>query len=408
MVNQLRKFSARIAELSQPLQALLSTKQSWVWGSRQEQEFAQIKVELTPVLALYDPQAPTKVSADASSYGLGAVLLQQVGYKWKPIAYTSRSMSDTEKRYAQIEKEALAVTWSCDKFSNYILGCHFGIKTNHKPLVPLLSTKNLDNLPPRVLRFQLRLARYNYDIQHVPGKLLYTADTLSRAPVKDVYSLQLQDEVELFIESVADNLPASSKQLEPYKRAQSADSVCSRLKEYCLFSWPKREEIEPELIPYWKARSFLTLKDELLLYGSRIVIPTSLREETMEKVNAGHQGIERCRLRVNSSVWWPGIVKQVTEMIRRCSVCAREAAPKREPLIISPLPDYPWQVIGTDLFELKGASYLLVVDYFSRYPEIAKLTSTTSQAVITVLKSIFARHGIPEVIRSDNGPQYAS
>ena len=77
-------------------------------------------------------------------------------------------------------------------------------------------------------------------------------------------------------------------------------------------------------------------------------------------------------------------------------------------MIISPLPDYPWQVIGTDLFELKGASYLLVVDYFSRYPEIAKRTSTTSQAIITVLKSIFARHGIPEVIRSDNGPQYAS
>ena len=229
MVNQLGKFSPRIAELSQPLRELLSTKQSWVWGSSQEQAFAQIKVELTQptVLALYDPQAPTKVSADASSYGLGAVLLQQVGDKWKPVAYASRSMSDTEKRYAQIEKEALAVTWSCDKFSNYILGRHFDIETDHKPLVSLLSTKNLDHLPPRVLRFRLRLARYNYDIQHVPGKLLYTADTLSRAPVKEMYSLQLQDEVELFIESVADNLPASTKQLEAYKRAQSADSVCS-------------------------------------------------------------------------------------------------------------------------------------------------------------------------------------
>lgn len=173
-------------------------------------------------------------------------------------------------------------------------------------------------------------------------------------------------------------------------------------------SWPKREEIEPELIPYWRVRSFLTLKDELILYGSHIVIPTSLREEMMEKVHAGHQGIERCHLRVNSSVWWPGIVKQVTEMIQQCYVCAQEAAQKREPLIISLLLDYPWQVIGTDLFELKGASYLLIVDYFSRHPEIAKLTSTTSQVVIIVLKSIFARHGIPEVIQSDNGPQYAS
>ena len=84
----------------------------------------------------------------------------------------------------------------------------------------------------------------------------------------------------------------------------------------------------------------------------------------MEKVHAGHRGIERCRLRVNSSVWWPGVVKQVTEKIQQCSVCAREAPPKKEPLMISLLLDYPWQVIGTDLFELKGDSYLLVVDYF--------------------------------------------
>ena len=97
--------------------------------------FAQIKMELTQptVLALYDPQAPTKVSADASSYGLGAVLLQQVGDKWKPVAYAYPSMSDTEKRYAQIEKEALAITWLCDKFFNYILGHHFDIETDHKP-----------------------------------------------------------------------------------------------------------------------------------------------------------------------------------------------------------------------------------------------------------------------------------
>ena len=113
MVNQLGKFSARISELSQPLRELLSAKHSWTWGS------GKSKAELSQptVLALYNLKAPTKVSADASSYGLGAVLLQQVEKKWKPVAYASRSMTDTEKRYAQIEKEALAVMWSCDKLS---------------------------------------------------------------------------------------------------------------------------------------------------------------------------------------------------------------------------------------------------------------------------------------------------
>ena len=151
----------------------------------QERAFSQVKAELAKptVSALYDPQAPTKVSSDASSYGLGAVLLQQVDSIWRPVAYASRSMSETERRYAQIEKEALAVTWACDKFAHYVLGRSFQIETDHKPLVPLLSTKQLDNLPPRVLRFRLRLARYDYRIQHVPGKLLYTADVSPQTEV---------------------------------------------------------------------------------------------------------------------------------------------------------------------------------------------------------------------------------
>ena len=221
-------------------------------------------------------------------------------------------------------------------------------------------------------------------------------------------SLELQEEVESFIESVIDSLPASLDRMEAFKKAQSSDPECSRVKEYCLSSWPVKEKVEDDLIPYWKVRNYLTLKDGLLLYGNRIVIPTPLREETLEKVHAGHQGRERCQARIRHSVWWPGVLKQMEAMIQQCPTCAKEATPRKEPLMVSPLPDYPWQVIGTDLFELKGETYLLVVDYFSRYPEIARLSSTTSLAVINVLKSIFARHGIPECVRSDNGPQYSS
>ena len=109
-----------------------------------------------------------------------------------------------------------------------------------------------------------------------------------------------------------------------------------------------------------------------------------------------------------ASVWWPGISSAVQEMIQQSQVCAKDAKPTREPLIPSPLLDYPWQVVVSDLFELHGKQYLLLVDYFSRYPEVVGLPSATSNAVISAIRPMFARHGIPEVLRSDNGPQYAS
>jgi len=412
MANQLGKFSPNLSELSRPLRELLSTRQSWVWGPSQEKSFADIKQELTQpaVLCLYDPDAPVKVSADASSYSLRAVLLQQVGSVWRPVAYASRAMTETERRYAQIEKEALASTWACERFSNYILGRRFLIESDHKPLIPLLNSKQLDDLPPRILRFRLRMARFDYTVHHVPGKFMYTADTLSRAPVSQVDEecLELQTEVEAFLDSVVQSLPATTHQLETYRRAQTEDSVCSKIAEYCQSSWPERRAVDASIIPYWKARSSISLQQGLLLYNQRIIVPSALQEETLHRIHEGHQGIERCRMRTKSSVWWPGIASQITSLIENCPTCAKEAKLRREPLLTTKLPDYPWQVLGSDLFELKGDQYLLVTDYFSRYLEVVKLSSTTSSSIIRALKGIFSRFGIPEVLRSDNGPQYAS
>ena len=146
MVNQLGRFTPNLAQLTQPLRALLRKQAEWIWGPSQSEAFSLVKEELSKAttLALYDPNAHTIVSADASSFGIGAVLLQQSGTQLKPVAYASRSLTDTELHYAQIEKEALATTWACEKFSDYLLGKQFLIETDHKPLVPLLGKKHLD------------------------------------------------------------------------------------------------------------------------------------------------------------------------------------------------------------------------------------------------------------------------
>ena len=123
------------------------------------------------MLAHYSPEKETKVSADASSYGLGGVLLQKDGKDWRPVFYASRSLTETEQRYAQVEKEALAVTWCCEKFSEFLIGLDmFTIETDHKPLLALLKTKHLDEMTPRIQHFRMTMMRFSYQIKHTVGK----------------------------------------------------------------------------------------------------------------------------------------------------------------------------------------------------------------------------------------------
>ena len=117
--------------------------------------------------------------------------------------------------------------------------------------------------------------------------------------------------------------------------------------------------VDPELLPYWRFRDRLTLYEGLILYDNRIVVPPSLQDETLEKIHEGHQGIERCRMRANSCNWWPGMSQSIVRKVQNCQICAKDYVPRREPLIVTPLPEYPWQMIGTDLFEIAGEHYLL-------------------------------------------------
>ena len=140
------------------------------------------------------------------------------------------------------------LVWACEKFSGYILDKRVHLEADHELLVPLLNKTHLDQLPPQVLRFRLRLMRFDYSISHVPGKLLSTADVLSHAPVDEVNTDE--DDTEPMVMSL---LTASNDRLDEYGRQQDADATCLKLKAFCTRGWPKRNEVIGSLSKFWRA-----------------------------------------------------------------------------------------------------------------------------------------------------------
>ncbi|KAL6461067.1 hypothetical protein MHYP_G00310330 [Metynnis hypsauchen] len=376
MANYLAEFLPQLASFTTPLKELLRERNEWCWGDPQKTAFCKLKEELSSpkVLAQYSPERETRVAADASSYGVGAVLTQrQSDGTWKSVTYISRGLSDAEKRYAQIEKEALAVTWACERLVSYLQGLHFTLLTDHKPLIPLLGTRGLDELPPRILRFRLRLLRFCYDIQHVPGKNLITADTLSRAPLSDALTQadqQLEKDVQVFVDTTVASLPVTEARLKQIQEAQAADNTCQKVKHYCLAGWPEIHAVRKDLKHFWQVRAELTLVGNLLLKSDRLVIPLQLRKDILERIHEGHQGISKCRDRAHHSVWWPGLSSEIRLMVENCDICMRHRV--------------------------------------QRYIEVAELKTTSSEVTVRAIKEAFARHGIPDEVVSDNGPQFVS
>ena len=284
-----------LASVTAPLCSLLRKDSEWMWTNQQEMAFQQVKNLLLspPVLAHYSTERETFLATDASNAGLGAVLFQtQDDKSRRPVCYISRSLTDAERNYAVIEKEALAVTWACERLSEYLLGLSFTVETDHKPLVPLMSTTEVAKMPPHIQRFRIRLMRFSPNVTHVPGKNQISADAFSRVlrsgPEKA--DINLVKEAELLAKQAIDSLPALNKQtnkqtkknqqknqqqkttttnnnnnkktkqtnkkrLHEIKELQKSDPETAEIREYCSNGWPTYIPESPLIKQYWTHRT---------------------------------------------------------------------------------------------------------------------------------------------------------
>ncbi len=418
MINFLGQYIPNLQTVMKPLNALMKSDSEFVWGPEQQKSFDEVKDLLTaaPCLACYDPNKPTVVSCDASSYGLGGALLQeQNGDKkdLRPVAFCSRTLTETERGYAQIEKECLACAWVCEKFTKYLMGLgEFQLYTDHKPLIPLIETKDLHRAPSRVQRLLMRLMAFNIKPVYVPGKQLVIADALSRAPVgvPGPEVQELVDDIESYCQVTRSQWPASTQMLDNIREATSQDAVLMAVMKQTLSGWPRyAKDVDIGIREYFSVNAHLSVMDGLLLYDDRIVIPPALRAEVLQKIHAGHMGITKCKTRASQSVWWFGIGNDIVNIVKSCEFCqTHQPTQRKEPLMPTALPEGPWEYVAADLFQSENGNYLAACDYYSRYLEICKLNNKSSGTVIQRLKSIFARWGIPERVFSDNGPEFAS
>ena len=415
LIKYLVRFLPGLHKVMEPLSTLLSKKCTWAWDSAQQNAFNSIKRIITtaPVLSYFDPSKPTRVSADASSYGLGGVLMQLHGKIWKPVAFCSRKLLENERRWSQIEKECLAVVWACERFRQYILGIQVQVETDHKPLIPLINTKALSAVPVRCQRLLMRLAEYSVQASYTPGKYMAVADALSRQPTVESDTEPADTmEIEEHVEAIVQMLPASANQIKEIKRQQLLDRDLSRVIEHTLEGWQNMTlQLDPALTAYWADRSHLSLVDgTLLLYNDRIVIPATMRKEMLHRIHSdGHLSLDKSRSRAQESVWWPGLSRELKAWVEGCTFCQRHSRQHRaEPLRSTLLPERPWTRVGMDLCLHEGSSYLVVVDYFSRWLEIVRLQELNSTHLVGKLKNMFSKFGIPEVVVSDNGPQFQS
>lgn len=430
LVTYVSRFIPDLATLSHPLRELLKSSRQFMWLSEHDQSFDSLKRQIGSVehLGYYDPKDDTLLVTDASGVGLGAVLVQIKSNKARVISYASRSLSETERRYPPIEKEALAIVWGVERFKIYLLGISFTLETDHRPLEVLFTTKSRPTA--RIERWMLRLQAFRFRVVYKRGSS-NIADTLSRL-ASHVNDRSWTEDSEVYIRKVVAEALAALTNDQPngdYDKdtevtirsiqetaALDISEVIDATKNDEELQAVKASVLEEDwtsnLVKQYSAfRSELSFVNGLVMRGSKLVIPMSLRNRMLTLAHEGHPGQSCMKRRLRDRCWWPNMDSEAVRICEKCEGCRLVQVPDPpEPMQRRPLPDKPWVDIAIDfLGPLPTGEYILVVvDYFSRHVDLEVLTTITAKETIKRLNKIFGLWGVPRTITLDNAKQFVA
>ena len=321
MINYYGKFLNNLSNLFGPLHELLKKGKSWKWSKECEKSFKQAKLMLTSskVLVHFDSKRNTRLTCDASQYGIGAVLSQEMDNgEERPVAFASRSLGQAEKNYSQIEKEALGVVFGVKKFHKYLFGRKFTIANDHKPLLTLLNeAKSVPAMVSgRIQRWALLLSAYEYVFEYKPGSKIANADAMSRLPLKTKErKVPIPEEMVFNINKLDEVIERKDLQ-----KATNEDRTLTVIRRHIQEGWPE-DKMEEVWKPYYRKKLELLNYNELVWWGSRIIVPYKLQKAILETLHEGHPGIVRMKSLARSYVWWPSLDLDIESMVKECGGC---------------------------------------------------------------------------------------
>ena len=411
---------SHLATVVEPLHRLTRKNTPWQWEDEQQKAFDQLKNWLSSdnVLVHFDSTLPIGLACDASNVGIGAVLFHRYpDGSERPIFNVSKKLTNAQRNYSQIQKEALSIVFGLKKFYQYLYGRKFHLVTDHRPLLAMFGpSKPTPALAAnRLARWALLLSQFDYTVEYRRTNDHGNADALSRLPMKnaDIHFDGEEDEDDqqmvCVINDVDEKLsPANHGSLA---RESALDAIISKVLRFTREGWPPSKNDEGcEMQRYRKIADSLSCVNGCLVHGSRVVIPASLRRMVLEQLHLGHFGMQRMKQLARTSVYWPNIDLDIEATCRSCTSCAehqnKPSKPANHPWM---LPEKPWSRLHLDhAINFLGSNWLVLIDAYSKYPCIHPTQSITTKATIDLLESDFAHFGYPHTLVTDNATTFMS